>query len=638
MLLFGFGFEIQDVFRVAFGIFLGLLTVYRRELSSNRSYHNDDDTLAESAHYRLSQETEPSQQDRNNREGSDSCPSKVIRRRASSAALSSMATFDHDEQQHNQFIDDFSKAGKKDDDPTEELLESAGLFLSGGPFLYMAIAVYDHLILTTFIRTFTSAKLRAIGVIGHEWPAPPRQELDEWTLEQMRIAESMKDGSTESTQQNEQHLYSVAWNAATEYFTGIRAASSKNYCSEEHHDNSSLSRRSKSTGNLQQNLSDKHTRALFLDMLSMANNGSMDITLLPADAQINIFSFLAPKDVLSFTCSNRAGRNLLEDEVDDGLGEVAIPNENTDDSIHVKNGDTAILIWKVMFERDYSWILKDWDVGREAFLRSMEHDVLHQPQYHQQQQHSPKASKVFHHLASILLNAKDALESPIDSIIASSASAPPTSSMKEFYFKFNETWLNYTIAGCNSTEKCLIGLHGHVCDISNFVEDHPGSTETLLLQSGRDATVFFESMGHSLGARKMAMKMCVVVNGQCCRSDFTEIHHGTFRKAGPIGDWHHTWGLSKLSCPSLNIKREIPGFLLPRRRSMPRHRGGLYRIRQQMKEEGELQLADAARWGNESIGPNGMFGGVQVYYDPFRGWRWWYTDRDFQSVFTVPPS
>ena len=150
----------------------------------------------------------------------------------------------------------------------------------------------------------------------------------------------------------------------------------------------------------------------------------------------------------------------------------------------------------------------------------------------------------------------------------------PNSSMKDFYFTFTETWLNYTIAGCNSTEKCLIGLHGHVFDISNFVEEHPGSTETLLLQAGRDATVFFESMGHSMNARKLALTMCAVVNGQSC--DRYHFHagegssNGSFQlRAGPLGPLFSTWGLIKPSSRSLDIKRNIVGFLIPRKRSKP---------------------------------------------------------------------
>ena len=87
---------------------------------------------------------------------------------------------------------------------------------------------------------------------------------------------------------------------------------------------------------------------------------------------------------------------------------------------------------------------------------------------------------------------------------------------------------------------------------------------------------------------------------------------------------------------SLDIKRNIVGFLIPRKRSKPRFQRGLHRIRERIRQEEEVQLVNAARWGDIHLGQNGMFGGVQVYYDPFRGWRWWYTDRDFNAVFTMP--
>lgn len=177
---------------------------------------------------------------------------------------------------------------------------------------------------------------------------------------------------------------------------------------------------------------------------------------------------------------------------------------------------------------------------------------------------------------------------------------------------------HYSVAGCNTTDKCLIGLHGHVFNISDFVEDHPGSTETLLLQAGRDATVFFESMGHSLGARKMALNMSVVVNGASC-----DLRTGSL-------------GLIKPTCKSLGNNKNAPGYLIPRKRSRPRFQAGLYRIRQHIRMEEGLQLANAQTWANESL-ENGMFGGVQVYYDPILStWRWWYTDRDFNIVYRAP--
>jgi hypothetical protein len=161
----------------------------------------------------------------------------------------------------------------------------------------------------------------------------------------------------------------------------------------------SSSGRSKSTGNLQQYLlsnDDHHTRALFREMVAMKK---LDITLLPSDAQIVIFSYLPPSDVLSFMCTNKAGWNLLDDSdrtmtnnmtlVDGGGGGGGTG--------HVKNkSDTAMLIWKVLFQRDYSWVLSDWDIGKEAFQRTMtNYQTLVQEQkqqQQQQQQHSEQES------------------------------------------------------------------------------------------------------------------------------------------------------------------------------------------------------------------------------------------------------
>ncbi|KAL7540043.1 hypothetical protein ACHAXR_009812 [Thalassiosira sp. AJA248-18] len=631
------GFELQDVLRVVVGIALGLLTVYRRELSCNRGYHpddEDDELLGDNSYHRWSLER------------------RTIPRTNSSSALPSMTPPHHDDELDTSTHRALRRATltsfgppKSNDDPTEELLDSAGLFLSGGPFLAAAIAVFDHLVFTIFISTWTG-----VSSIRHEFERrSDRRNWEEWQrASRLEASESSHDSDTEVKQpQNEQqHLYSVAWNAATEYFTSKLDGRSSGASQRDRIDadwRRSRMPHSKSTGNLKEHLPDERSRALFREMIVMANKGCMDVTLLPSDAQISIFSYLPPEDVLAFTCTNRAGRNLLE--------EVDAVHADDDIEVHDKeDGDTtALLIWKALFQRDYSWVLSDWKIGREAFLRSMAHDasqrLLNQQQ--QQQDHSSsKSCKVLRHLISTLHDSEHVTNDylHVDNIMqaASSSSSIHTAlSMKDFYFTFCETWLNYTIAGCNSTEKCLIGLHGHVFDISNFVEDHPGSTETLLLQAGQDATVFFESMGHSSVARKLALGMCAVVNAQCTRCHFTEGERSdtSFQlKAGVLGPLYSTCGLIKPNCRSLDIKRNIMGFLIPRKRSKPRFQGGLHRIRERIREEEEAQLINAAQWGSEAIGPDGMFGGVHVYHDPFRGWRWWYTDRDFNSVFTMPPS
>ena len=657
------GYEAEDVLRVIVGITLGLLTVYRRELSCNRGYHPDenDDPLGDSTHHRLMQlqssvhasHSSSSFQDDNGTADEDSNPTRRIRRRNSSSALPSMASSPNT----NNDADSENRRRKNNEDPTEELLESAGLFLSGGPFLAAAIAVFDHLIFSWMIGTYTSMTSLLYAFrqnIGSQDSC--RSMCDE--EEKVRTQQLLNSASAcenEEEDRNQQHLYSVAWNAATEYFTSISAkldggGSSGGSPHESTANLQSSYPRSKSMGNLQNGLSDERSRALLCEMVAMAGRGSIDVTLLPSDAQIVVFSYLHPQDVLAFTCTSKAGRNLLEDNHTETTTAI---EDNADEGvdIHAKDGDTAVLIWKALFERDYSWVLSDWKIGNEAFLRSMAQYKTEGSQSQEgptQQQSLVKSGKVLHHLVSTVQGSEHGSNNlTVNSIMAASwsfAATHTTSSMKEFYFTFAETWLNYTIAGCNSTEKCLIGLHGHVFDISNFVEDHPGSTETLLLQAGRDATVFFESMGHSLGARKLALSMCAVVNTQCVRWHFTAEEgsnsqsHFHLVASGPLGGLVSTCGLIKPNDKSLDMKRKIVGFLIPRKRSRPRFRGGLHRVRERLRREEEVQLMHAARWSNHILGSSGMFGGVHVYYDPFRGWRWWYTDRDFQTVYTAPSS
>ena len=519
------GFELQDILRAVVGVALGILTVYRRELSSNRAYHPNETQQREdeSSNYICISDDGRSSSD--NSSFADTTPRSRIRRRKSSSAISSMTESSSNDMQHNNNDTHHNNSSRRsqqhNEDPTEELLESAGLILSGGPFLAVAIAIFDHLIscmvITTYI-VFTSItsllhKMRTKSTVTNFSATPHGMASEEETLEQL-LPESRKDEHQKEQHQllmslqNQEHIYSVAWNAANEYFTRIAEKIDNSPIKSPNsigNDSIGISTntaemmisRSKSMNNLQQHSEEGH--ALFREMLAMANNGSMDVCLLPSDAQVEIFSYLSPKDLLSFTCTNKAGRSLLDDSdseelsnSDDGLGEKK-----------KKNSDTPMLIWKALFLRDFSWVLSDWDIGKEAVMRSI--SILSVQE--------SSGSRVFRHLVSSLIVSEEHSKSlpavaDVDNIAETTTTSSSSSSMKEFYFTFAETWLNYTIAGCNATDKCLIGLHGHVFNISDFVEDHPGSTETLLLQAGRDATVFFESMGHSLKVRVSIVLSC----------------------------------------------------------------------------------------------------------------------------------
>ncbi|GMH96773.1 hypothetical protein TrVE_jg14054 [Triparma verrucosa] len=84
------------------------------------------------------------------------------------------------------------------------------------------------------------------------------------------------------------------------------------------------------------------------------------------------------------------------------------------------------------------------------------------------------------------------------------------SDFKSFYLVFTCTWLNWCIAGHATDGSCLVGLHGSVYNLTNFLDDHPGSPESLLYRSGKDSTQFFEDIGHSINARQLALTMLEV--------------------------------------------------------------------------------------------------------------------------------
>lgn len=74
---------------------------------------------------------------------------------------------------------------------------------------------------------------------------------------------------------------------------------------------------------------------------------------------------------------------------------------------------------------------------------------------------------------------------------------------KEFFFEFEVSWLEWLAAGQNFESSCLVGVHGRLYDITDFMHQHPGSPETLMDNAGADASEMFEDVGHSLDARDL---------------------------------------------------------------------------------------------------------------------------------------
>lgn len=261
---------------------------------------------------------------------------------------------------------------------------------------------------------------------------------------------------------------------------------------------------------------------------------------LPADVQVHVFSFLHPKDVISFSCSSRSTLAIVND------------------------GAASTAIWRTLWYRDYAWLVHSWNVGMDAMRRSQ----------------------------------------PF-----------PEQFDKEFYFMFGQAYLNYVLAGKNTLDQCLIGLHGHVYDLTPFLHSHPGSPETVMVHAGKDASRYFEDMTHSAGARRVARSLCVAVNG-FCNEEGCGVQPTTLTSLGPTRS-HPTVA----SSPTIEMARTRA----PARPETLQ----LYRNKYQSQERLMLQSVQAAYSSNPDV-----LSDVNAFYDPFqRQWKAWYTSAQFETIF-----
>jgi len=263
---------------------------------------------------------------------------------------------------------------------------------------------------------------------------------------------------------------------------------------------------------------------------------------LPPDAHVHIASFLHPKDVVTLSCVSKSYRDV------------------------VNQSDTALAIWKTLWQRDYAWVVNEWSVGIEALRRSKTTTIID----------------------------------------------------KHFYFMFGQSYLNYVLAGQNTMQRCLVGLHFNIYDITPFLDTHPGSPETLMVYAGKDSTRFFEDMGHSSRARKLAQKLCVV-------SDVTNADGG--------------WGLRPTQFTILQGESSSTprvwnaGENLFLGRKQKRRQGTLESVRTRLeREEEQVKRRVLKAYASDAS----VLGQVNPYYDPFRQeWRVWYTSTDLTTVFAA---
>jgi len=156
-------------------------------------------------------------------------------------------------------------------------------------------------------------------------------------------------------------------------------------------------------------------------------------------------------------------------------------------------------IWKRLWYRDYGDVLLQWKIARQAFCRSfVVGGGVESP-----------GLDIDHRVTT---TEEGWVEKQLSKCLDDMARTPCSTTMKEFYFIFGECHVDYLLARKNTVEECYLGLHGHIFDFTDFAEYHPGLIEPILKECGGDATLFFEDLPHSTGARNIARRLCVLVN------------------------------------------------------------------------------------------------------------------------------
>jgi len=322
---------------------------------------------------------------------------------------------------------------------------------------------------------------------------------------------------------------------------------------------------------------------------------------LPADALIHILTFLLPKDIVSFACASKSCRRTVDG--DDCSANADDHNQSQSQMEQIQQSETSRALWRSLWMRDYAWTVHAWDIGQQALDRSGGWDE------------------------SALLFDKD------------------------FYFRFGLGFINYVLAGQNTMQCCLVGLHGNIYDLGLFLLSHPGSPETVMVQAGKDATAFFESVGHSRGARRLAQSLCVLVD--CARTQqpvtgtLTDQGHQKCHQPAPCGlaPTRYTQQCNKSKeetvsslCSQLPAFAEIPSIehvpvCMPRSSKSSACVGGgtLQNIRSAFLQEEDTfrQIA------NRRFAAQSAFGDCNIFYDPFcRQWKAWYSDSEtFHPVY-----
>jgi hypothetical protein len=182
-----------------------------------------------------------------------------------------------------------------------------------------------------------------------------------------------------------------------------------------------------------------------------------------------------------------------------------------------------------------------------------------------------------------------------------------------------------------------------------------------MVHSGRDATRFFDDMGHSTGARRIAMSMCVVVDRSAQNDNnncgLFPTSHTVVVDDDDVDDKNNNVAKNDNHRLPPRLVDGEDNLLAVRRRTLPPPRttnnnnsnninninnnnnvvnngrgGTLFRIKTCfIIEREQVRRRMHNKYSND---PTILGHEVNVYKDPFtRKWNIWYTDTDLQTVY-----
>lgn len=70
----------------------------------------------------------------------------------------------------------------------------------------------------------------------------------------------------------------------------------------------------------------------------------------------------------------------------------------------------------------------------------------------------------------------------------------------------SQTYTLEEVAKHNTKTDCWIIIGDNVCDVTKFIDEHPGGEFCLLNNAGKDATEAFRDVGHSDNAKELIKK------------------------------------------------------------------------------------------------------------------------------------